>query len=228
MERIAISSFLHHGHQFHLYTYGPVAGVPQGTTLLDAAQILPASSIFRYSSGFGAGSPAVFSDVFRYQLLLERGGWWVDTDVICLRPFDFQQDSVLGLEHLEPGSDSLIVSTSVIKQPAGSPLMRWASKQCSEVARENIAWGQVGPRLLQRGVEAFGLQATTEKPACFSPIPYFEWRRFLEPAASLCVGSDTYGVHLWHQMWSHNSVDTDGSFPSDCLYSQWRNQYLLP
>src|SRR5438105_1989553 len=76
MERLSIASFLHHGHAYHLYTYGPVAGLPAGAVRQDARAILPESMIFQYRDH---ASYAGFSNYFRYKLLLERGGWWVDT-----------------------------------------------------------------------------------------------------------------------------------------------------
>lgn len=87
MERLAIQSFLANGHDFHLYCYNDVEGLPAGTVVRDGNDILPESRIFAYADGFAKGSHAAFSNHFRYKLLLERGGWWVDTDVVCLRPF---------------------------------------------------------------------------------------------------------------------------------------------
>src|SRR4051794_37495980 len=86
MEQICIQSFLKNGHGFHLYTYGDVRGVPDGTVRLDGSTILPASKVFQYRNGSFAG----FSNFFRYRLLLEKGGWWVDLDTVCLQPFDFE------------------------------------------------------------------------------------------------------------------------------------------
>lgn len=220
MEQRCISSFLRHGHEFHLYAYGPVEGLPTGATLRDAAEILPESGVFSYRSGFGQGSFSAFSNFFRYKLLLERGGWWVDTDVVCVRPFDFQDESVLGTELLEPGSDRLVVSSSVIKQRAGSELMRWAWDECQRVSTEELLWGQVGPKLMQRGVDTLGLHV--RGPTVFSPIPHFEWRRFVDPNPPPSFGAETYAVHLFHQMWRHEGVDPDGPVPETCLYARWR------
>ena len=103
------------GHPYHLYTYDPIDNVPDGVALQDAGQILPQSLIFRNQNGQGKGSMAAFSDLFRYKLLLDRGGWWVDTDVFCLKPFDFAAPYVFGAED-KP------VASGVIKMPRGR---RW-------------------------------------------------------------------------------------------------------
>jgi hypothetical protein len=67
LERLSISSFLANGHEYHLYVYGEVANVPQGTVLKAADGILPESMIFQYKKH---PSHAGFSNFFRYRLLL--------------------------------------------------------------------------------------------------------------------------------------------------------------
>ena len=66
--------------QLHVYEEPP--GVPAGVTLCDAAAVLPRNELFVHRC---SGSVAVFADWFRYRLLLEHGGMWVDTDVVCLQ-----------------------------------------------------------------------------------------------------------------------------------------------
>ena len=39
-----------------------------------------------------------FSDMFRYAVLYEHGGLWMDTDVILLRPFPFRGSHFLNLQ----------------------------------------------------------------------------------------------------------------------------------
>src|ERR1043165_6249395 len=86
MEQLCINSFLRHGHEGHLYADGGGDARPAGTVVRDGREILPAERIFFYSDH---DSPSGFANFFRYKLLLDRGGWWVDTDMVCLRPFDF-------------------------------------------------------------------------------------------------------------------------------------------
>jgi hypothetical protein len=66
--------------------------------LRDAADILPRDSIFCLSARLRKGSYSAFSNVFRYQLVLDRGGWWVDTDLVCLKAFDFDDEFVFATE----------------------------------------------------------------------------------------------------------------------------------
>ena len=95
MEQLSVSSFLRHGHQYHLYVYDDVKNIPAGTVIKDGNEILSASRIFQYKQ---QASYSGFSNFFRYKLLLERGGWWVDTDTVCLKPFDFSEEYVFSSE----------------------------------------------------------------------------------------------------------------------------------
>jgi hypothetical protein len=62
---------------FHLYAYDEIFAVPLGTKVLDARLVLFVDRIFRDRNGSYSG----FSNFFRYKLLLDVGGWWVDLDL---------------------------------------------------------------------------------------------------------------------------------------------------
>ena len=91
IEQLSIASFLRNGCEYHLYCYEKIEGVPAGAIVRDASEILPASEIFYYSHGLGKGSVAAFANLFRYKLLFKRGGWWMDTDMVCLRPMEISE-----------------------------------------------------------------------------------------------------------------------------------------
>ena len=92
LERLCIRSFCAHGHEFHLYHYDELHNVPRvdGLRLMDGADILPRAAIFHHRK-FGV---VYFSDHFRWELLRQRGGWWMDMDTVCVRPLDFAAEVV--------------------------------------------------------------------------------------------------------------------------------------
>jgi hypothetical protein len=225
MERLGISSFLAQGHEFHLFCYQPIDDVPVGTVLRDGNEILPRHEIFTYGEGFAQGSHAAFSNFFRYKLLLERGGWWVDTDVVCLRAFDFPDERVWGTERADPPRE-LFVSTSVIKTPPGDRVMEWAWRACQLKDTSNIRFGEIGPRLLQKGIDALSAHASMKPHTFFSPIPFYDWHQMLDPTCTFELGTEVYGVHLWNQMWRAAGVDKDASFPADCFYEHLKRRFL--
>lgn len=122
--QIAICSFMEHGHPYHLYVYDKVKYVPKGCIVKDANTILARKYIYRTEI---SNSLACFSDWFRYELLLKKGGYYVDTDIVCLRPFEIQDDFLVA-EESHPSSrtiqDGSYVNGAVIKVPAGHPVMR--------------------------------------------------------------------------------------------------------
>lgn len=227
MEQLSLRSFLACGHEVHLYHYGPLSGVPDGVVLRDGAEILPPQMVFTYRTGFGQGSFSAFSNVFRYKLLLDRGGWWVDADVVCLRPFDFPQESLFGTERTGASGDDVVVSTSVLKQSPGSPLMAWAWAQCETMDPFTLQWGDIGPRLLQRGIDAMGWREHLLPERTFSPVPHWECQSFVDGRGLTPFGPETSGVHLWHQMWIHTGLDPDGTFPASSYYEGLKERFGL-
>src|SRR4030095_6670627 len=139
---LGIRSFLEHGHEFHLYAYDTIDGVPEGTTLCDASSILPRDSIFCYQNGFGKGSYSAFSNLFRYALLFAKGGWWVDTDVVCLKPFEFANEVVFATERKEHSEAT--AASCVIKSPAGAEYLRYCLDVCAAKDKDKIVWGEIG------------------------------------------------------------------------------------
>lgn len=83
LEKLCINSFLKNGHEFHLYTYQDVIGIPEKCKIKDANDIIPKDEIFYYSDT--KGNPSAFSNMFRYKLLYDLGGYWSDMDMICLK-----------------------------------------------------------------------------------------------------------------------------------------------
>jgi hypothetical protein len=224
LERLSITSFLRNGHAYHLYCYDHVDGIPEGTVVKDGRDILAADRLFVYSDGFAKGSHAAFSNAFRYRLLFERGGWWTDTDVVCLRPFTFAEERVLSSEELDP-PEQLIVASSVIKMIAGDPLMRWACDACDLIDTSAVQFGMIGPRLLQAGVDALQLHSLLRPHTFFSPVAHFNWRALLDPRG-VALGTEVFAVHLWNQRWNAEGVNKDDVFPDGCFYEQMKRRFL--
>ena len=217
MEQLSIASFLRNGHEYHLYTYNDLEGVPPGTVIKDANDILPSSAVFQYKN---RPSFAGFADVFRFKLLFERGGWWVDSDMVCLRPFDFAEEYVVNTE-LNGGQQ--ITSCQVIKAPARSDAIAHACQVCEAKDPKKIKWGEIGPALMAEVVEKYHLGKYQKPYYTFCSIP--EWQKFLKPYIA-AIHPDAYGVHLWNEGWRMASQDKDLSYHPECLYEQLKRMYL--
>ena len=220
MEQLSITSFLANGHQFHLYAYDCIAGLPAGARIMDAGQILPQSRIFRYS---GSGSFAGFSNFFRYKLLLDHGGWWVDVDTVCLRPFDFADEYVFSSE-VHEGAE--VIDSAVIKAPQGSEFAEHAWEVCQAKDPKKLVWGETGPRLVGEAVERCGLHRYVRRAATFCPIPFREWESVLAAERHQDLAENVFAVHLWNEMWRDSARDKDASYPAGCLYERLKSRYL--
>jgi hypothetical protein len=224
LQRLSIRSFLEQGHVYHLYAYEEVGQVPEGTTICDASTILPQESIFCYQEGFGRGSYSAFSNLFRYRLLFEKGGWWVDTDVVCLRPFDFEDDFVFATEHKHDCRDT--AASCVIKSPARSEYLRYCLDVCEAKDKAKIIWGEIGPDLMDEAINGFNLTSHRVPAYVFNPIDYFDFADILKPDFDMSRLSDSHAVHLWNQKWKSHYLDPDDDGPPDSLYALLRKRYL--
>lgn len=219
MEQLCIRSFLHHGHGFRLFTYGPVENVPSGAQICDANAVIPHSRIFRYSNGSLAG----FANFFRYKLLLEQGGWWVDLDTICLKPFDFPQEYLFSSE-MHHGTP--VVDSAVIKVPQGSEFCQRAWSACQAKDVQNLVWGETGPRLTGETVELLALNRYVAGPEVFCPVDPDTWEEIFDPNGRPEFGPGTHAVHLWNELWRRERLDKNATYAPGCIYERLKAAYM--
>jgi mannosyltransferase OCH1-like enzyme len=220
LEQLSIASFLQNGHEYHLYVYDVPMNVPAGTLIRDAGEILPSSRIFQYRE---YQSYAGFANFFRYKLLLERGGWWVDSDTVCLKQFDFPEEHVFATEIC---NELEVINCGAIKTPKGSPAMAYAWDVCQTKKPEQLVWGETGPRLMGEAVRKSSLEGYAKPHYTFCPISYSEWDKVLDPDAEVECREDTYAIHLWNEMWRKAGRDKNERYPEDCFYEQIKGKYL--
>src|SRR5437868_8722109 len=174
LERACISSFLQRGHEFHLYCYEPVGDVPVGCRIVDAATILPRSSVITYARGPGKGSVSLFSNLFRYKLLHDVGGWWVDMDMYCLTQQLPDSGVVLAQE------DENGLNCAMMRFPRGHAALRAGYEECMERG-DNVEWGDTGPRLLTRLASKYNLAGSVFPESVFYPIHFAHFWTALDP-----------------------------------------------
>ena len=220
MEQLSIASFLLTGHEYHLYAYDELRNVPRGTVIKDASEILPSSKVFQYKQ---QPSYAGFANFFRYKLLLERGGWWADTDIVCLKPFDFPESHVFATEICR-GFE--VVTSGIIKAPSGSEAMAYAWQVCQTKDPQQLVWGETGPRLIGETVSKFSLEEYVQPYYVFSPLAYSDWHRVLEPHIEPALVANSYAIHLWNEMWRSAGQDKNARYDDQCLYEQLKRRYL--
>lgn len=235
MEKTSIGSFLEKGHDFDLYTYGSIKGIPRQVNVIEAREILDGSSIDKCIDN---KDYATLSDIFRYKLLFEKGGIWVDTDIICLRPFNFDDEHVFASERVERQSRFEIKLPyrpvgCVIKAPAGSEIIHYCLKKSRKKEFENIEWAEVGPDLLDITVEEFSMDECVYPPYKFCPIPWWKWRDFIKDDLKTRTKEkikqyllNPYSYHLWNSKWSEGKANKNKKYPKRTIYGRMQSSVL--
>ena len=219
MERLSILSYLEQGHPFHLYVYGPVTNIPDGTLVRNGQEILPAEEIFCYQHGYGKGSFAAFANCFRYKLLCDRGGWWSDLDIVCLNPLDFPAEHVVGHErrpHEAPQVNNALISGPLPVRSCAIALRlvgKWIDRRCA------------GARLVRRcckAMEVLAVPVQVLEPSAFYPINYWQVWDLIQRQE---LPTDGWAVHLWHSKWQHQGLNPDHIYSTRCIYEQLKRKF---
>ena len=215
LERMCIQSYLNQGHLFYLYVYDYAGEVPEGVKVRDADSVVSSNKIEQFQN------LANFSDYFRYNLLLRNGGYWVDLDNFCLRPYDFQVPYVFSSQRPGPKSNDSEINAGVIKVPANSEIMTFCVKQVEMMDTKTNHWSQIGPGLLMDAYHRFGLERYLRTYWTFCPLDYFGApANVISPShGDYQFPKETYSVHLWNEEMRRAGADKDASYP-DSLYER--------
>lgn len=203
--RACLSSFVRHGHEVRVYSFNAGLPVPPGVALHDASEILPESEVFVYRRGRFTGSVSAFSNLFRYKLLLERGGYWVDADVLCLRPFPAFDRATVGREETSK------INGAVIYAAPGDPFLEACYEESRRLGRD-VQWGQPGPLLVTRMAMSGGFDVNILPAEAFYPV---HWKQVVpkllfpeNKAKVLAQTANSLGLHLYNEVLSRTGIST--------------------
>lgn len=138
LERLTIKLLQKHGHEVHLWAYGPIENVPEDVVLQDASRIWSVDNVFEYAGvpfegipNRGIGSYAHWSDIFQLALLSKIGGLYSQLDVAYLAPLDFPEEYVF--VQYAP------FSTFLMKCPKGSLFATTCFDNLSKIVNKEAA-----------------------------------------------------------------------------------------
>lgn len=216
-EHACLKSHVLVGHEHHLWCYSPIKNIPDGIIIRDGREILPEKDIFVYKTGHvkGTGSYAAFSNIFRYKLLFERGGWWSDVDVAAIKKWDFNKSEIIALEE----SDPIYPATCVIKTQKESKLAKFLYKKSRVCNKDTLIWGHIGPILMTEAIYKLGLHSSIVAKCSFCPIRWQDYEKLITD--NIEINKDcTYGIHFWNQMWRRHSLDKEKDPPITSIYGR--------
>ena len=215
IERACLKSVVRTGHRLALYCFEEPAGVPDGVEVRDASAILSWAEMEDRSGG----RPDLYSDWFRYELLRQSLGTWIDTDVYVTGKIDGDKAYLFGEQ--APG----VVNNAVLRLPADSPLLprlmepfeklttpRWLKwrfyvpSRIRELATGRVdltrlPWGSTSPHALTALAKDYGVYGFAEPIERFYPAAWQDADWILDPKRSLgdIVTGGTVAVHLWNE-----------------------------
>lgn len=195
-EWLSLKSFIDFGHGFDLYTFDPHIAVPAQVRVRDASEFAGRDEFFVYQDGFGKGSPAAFANMFRYRLLAERGGWWVDADVVCL------SEDIPGYPQFVAYQENDFVGTAVMRFEPHHPIMVQCLARAMEKGR-SVRWGDTGPQLLTQVLRELAETEHIFDPSVCYPVHYNDAFALLLPAKAEWVArrlAESRFLHLWNAM----------------------------
>lgn len=236
IEIYSIKSFLRLGMQFHLYTYGDVEGIPEGTLVLDANEIMDKSDIFTLKDA----SLLPFSDIWRYKLLYDKGGYWVDLDFIATKVFDFEEPYVFASERtIQKGAYASkaksVYQICILKAPIGSPFFKELYHKCimkQERYGVNNKDKTKYMRVFRDLVHDYQFEHYVKSPEtfcnldwwyakdCFLPKETYVMKYGVEPKPIDSM-FENYGIHLWRNLLTNKyRLDVEKGYDERSLWEK--------
>lgn len=254
LEVLCLKSFVDRGQKITLFSYEPIPNVPEGVIRRDGREIMDVDNFMKHEQ---KDSFALFADLFRLHMIKQCPGMiWIDTDVYCLRPMDYDTDYVIGFEL--PGEHR--ANTAIMGLPADSDLLNAMLDFCADeysiapflppklkqkyqdaaargtpVHISEQPWGTWGPTMLTHFVHALGHQDKVMPLDAFYPITFRERTEFLKPVrvAESYITENTTALHLWasnkKQLGNrHHGLPPKGSYFAKLVEEHGVNAALAP
>ncbi|MDG4875015.1 glycosyltransferase [Mesorhizobium sp. WSM4935] len=192
------------GHPVRVWSYSPKRLdflLPHGVEVSAADDVMPRATFERIVAG---SEIRYFSDVFRYAVLYEHGGLWMDSDIIMLRPFAFSGDHFFNLQWRGSHKGHFVCGNVIYAKPYSRHLRALYEMSIERFhAAPGKEFGDIGPKLLSDYIASDAgseLHDQVFSPMFFNSIDWTETDRFEKPISELAdyLNDDrVFGVHLW-------------------------------
>ncbi|WP_432448875.1 hypothetical protein [Aliiroseovarius marinus] len=254
MEQLCLKSFVDKGQKITLFSYEDIPNVPEGVIRRDGREIIDTDDFIKYEK---KNSFALFADWFRLHMIHKCPGMiWIDTDVYCHRPMDYDSDYVFGFEL--PGEHR--VNNAVLGMPADSEMlkqvleftedrfsvapflpkkkqkeMQLAAANGDPVHITQQPWGVWGPMMVTHYVHKLKLQPEVQPLDAFYPVTFRDRKWFMHDASKVAaeLTENTTALHLWasnkRQLGNmHNGLPPKGSYLEKLVKEHGINAALAP
>jgi len=241
MEIASIKSFLKTGHTFHLYTYDTIKGIPKGVKVKDGNEIMPKKEVFRLKETF-----LPFADIFRYKMLYDKGGYWVDLDMIAIKKLDFTEPYIFSSERtIQEGAYKLKTkytpNIGILKAPKHSAFY----KELYEVSMSHHKKGNNNDktkymRFMRDMIDKYHFKKYVKTPDYFCHLDWWYAKDAFLPLKvyrdkygvkskslnSMFHGKNVYTVHFWRDLVKNKyKLDINGKYDKDSLWERMVSKY---
>jgi hypothetical protein len=220
VEQVCLSSAVRLGHPVTLYTYYGVDRVPPGVDVRDGREVLPEPRLLKHRE---KNSWSLGSNIFRYQLMREGRGVWIDADLYFIKPlhlddrdllFGWQKEGLVNGAVLYASPTNPLVEGlfNYLNQEHLVPWwMPWRKRVFYELRPklglrplrlEEHKWGIAGPRAITYVARELDLLRHAEPADVFYPYGPKRARDAFAPAMDILARTSprTVTVHLWNEV----------------------------
>ena len=203
LEKLCIDSWIKNGYEFNLWLYDDIE-VPKGVSIKNANDIVSFNQYFTYNEGHSVGTPVAFSNLFRAQLLYNLGGLYIDLDVLCLKPFEFDERFVFS-EQIDSGHPYHVATCILYSYNRGERLFDDWSDWIISMKGKKITHGDLGPNLFTKLIVGNKLERYVLPKEYFCPV---DWQTYKD------IFKDNYGspytIHLFGSIWEEEDYKNIG------------------
>tara|TARA_R110000803_G_scaffold33225_3_gene72834 strand:- start:252 stop:1013 length:762 start_codon:yes stop_codon:yes gene_type:complete len=223
IEILSIKSFQKQGHIFELFTYGEVQNIPSKTVIRDGNEILDGKEIFKFKDSY-----LPFSDLFRYKLMYDEGGIWVDLDMICIQPFIFKDKFIFSSERTkQKGAFASLLeetpSNNILKSDKGESFYLDLFSRCF-LNRKNVKKNTQFLVYMKELISKYEYEKYVKPAQDFNPLNWWHVKEFLysrtqdypsKYGTTAYTREDLlkscYSIHMWRNLIKKKNLSLDNS-----------------
>lgn len=184
-EMMCIMSYVYNGHQFHLYTYTQIDNAPSECIIHNANDILEKNEEI---------SEHDFTQLFKYKVLYEKGGYWTDMDMICINKLNFVEPYIFSSELMINTANKSLINSSIIKCPPKSEYALFSYNTYLSKCGDNPA------KFMTDCVKKYGLEMYVKHWTTFCPVTTSLLDDLLKPK-KLKLNYQWSTIKLWDEFW---------------------------
>jgi hypothetical protein len=222
-------SFKKNGFEVIVWSYEDL-NLPKGILRKDASEIISQNYLTSFNQNFQKQNLSSFSNLFRYELLKKYGGWWFDSDCICLKPVEdfvkltINRPFVLAYENPELiGSSAMYINDMEIVDSLRAEIYKRIDKN-----NFKFFWGEIGPNLItdvfaEKNIFNMVLSSNTFFPVPPSSIKLF----FLSKDYPFLLEkiSESYICHTWNEMFRRYNISKNILPPKNSFLDNYIKEF---